>query len=292
MARVSLLAPGSIPVEFEQPQYRHEVNANTWGDWHRTAALIRYLTMRHLATRYRGSALGFLWSFLNPLMMMSVYTFVFQFLSRASVPGVPYPLFLLTGFISWNFFSIGIMNAASSVVEGSYLYNKTYFPRFVLPISSILSNGVNYIAGIVLLLIFNAFAGVKPTWNLLLTPLLFAQLLLMTVAFGLLIASFAPSFRDIFQLLEIIISFWFFLTPIFYVVDMPKEKLAGMMYGIPWLLYQANPMMGTVRLAQSVLLGQPTPWGEVIYAVCFGIVLCTISAFIFNHQQSKFSENV
>jgi ABC-2 type transport system permease protein len=282
----------NVAEEFRVAEYRLEGRANTWGDWRSLVTLVRYLTLRHLATRYRGSALGFIWSFLNPIMMMGVYTFVFSFLFRSTVPGVPYPLFFLTGILAWNFFSIGTMNAASSVIEGSYLYNKAYFPRIVLPISAILSNGVNYLAALVLLLIFNFLGGVKLSVTFLYAPLAMALLLVVTLSIGLLMAVLAPSFRDILQLLEVVLSFWFFMTPVIYPMSLPLGKLEGMHHNIPLLLYQANPMVGTVRFVQSVFLGQPVPLGQVLYTAVFSGALLALAVFLFLREQAKFSERV
>src|SRR5205823_7476539 len=118
------------------PVYQFEGDANVWSDWRKTAMLVKHLTWRHLAARYRGSALGFVWSLLNPMLLMGVYTFVFRFIFRATVPGVPYPVFFLTGILAWNFVNIAAMNAAVSLVDGATLINKIAFPRIVLPLSA------------------------------------------------------------------------------------------------------------------------------------------------------------
>src|SRR5437870_4030606 len=137
------------------PVYESAGAANVWSDWRKTATLVKHLTRRHLAARYRGSALGFVWSLLNPVLLMGVYTFVFHFIFRATVPGVPYPVFFLTGILTWNFVNIAAINAAVSLVDGAALINKIAFPRIALPLSAVFSNAVNYLMTLPLLVIFN-----------------------------------------------------------------------------------------------------------------------------------------
>src|SRR6266446_3494760 len=99
------------------PVYQFEGDANVWSDWRKTVMLVKHLTWRHLAARYRGSALGFVWSLLSPVLLMGVYTFVFTFIFRAAVPGIPYHVFFLTGILAWNCVSIGASNAAVSLLD-------------------------------------------------------------------------------------------------------------------------------------------------------------------------------
>src|SRR5262245_8957251 len=109
--------PATTTADLLPPSYHLEDTTDPWSDWFQVAMLVKHLTRRHLAARYRGSLLGFIWSFLNPLLMMGVYTFVFRFVFRATVPGIPYPAFFLTGILAWNFFSTAVMNATTSVAD-------------------------------------------------------------------------------------------------------------------------------------------------------------------------------
>src|SRR6185295_13760328 len=111
-----------------EPVYRVEGNAN-WNNWKKTAMLIRHLTWRTLAARYRGSALGFLWTLVNPICLMLVYTFVFGHIFKAPpLNGIPFQVSLITGLLAWNFFSMASLHAAVSLVMGSSLVNKSAFP--------------------------------------------------------------------------------------------------------------------------------------------------------------------
>jgi lipopolysaccharide transport system permease protein len=273
------------------PEYRLENGADTWGSWRKTAALVRHLARRHLADRYRGSSLGFLWSFLNPMFMMCIYTFLFFIIGRPSLPGnIPFAAFFLTGYLAWNFFFVASMNAASSVADGGYLIRKSYFPRIVLPLSAVASNAVNYLVSIPLLLIFNAALGVLPGSTILLLPLAIAALLLMALGVGLFIASIAPFFRDILQLMEVVFMAWFFGSPVFYHFSSIVVKLADR----PWLLwlFRCNPMVGVLTSIQSVYLNQPPPWLELGISFAIGACLLTVAGWAYARLSPKFADEV
>jgi homopolymeric O-antigen transport system permease protein len=252
------------------PVYQFEGDANVWSDWHKTVTLVKHLTRRHLAARYRGSALGFVWSLLNPMLLMGVYTFVFTFIFRTSAPGVPYPVFLITGLLAWNFVSIAAMNAAISLVDGAALIKKTAFPRLALPVSAVLSNAMNYLITLPLLIIFNLIFGIVPTLSILLFPCMLILLLLVALGVGLLLAALVPFYRDLQQLIEVLFTIWFFLTPVLYPMSLVAQNLPE------WVLpvYAFNPMVGTMHLVHTVFLGQPLPGTSVVVAV--GGILCLL----------------
>ena len=261
------------------PVYQFEGDANVWSDWRKTVTLVKHLTRRHLAARYRGSALGFVWSLLNPMLLMGVYTFVFTFIFRTSAPGVPYPVFLITGLLAWNFVSIAAMNAAISLVDGAALIKKTAFPHLALPVSAVLSNAINYLITLPLLIIFNLLFGIVPTLSLLLFPCVLLLLLLVALGVGLLLAALMPFYRDLQQLIEVLFTIWFFLTPVLYPMSLVAQNLPA------WLLpvYELNPMVGTMHLVHTVFLGQPLPGTSVVVAV--GGVLCLLGLGLWVFQR-------
>src|SRR5215475_7849202 len=106
------------------PMYRIEGEAS-WNNWHKTAMLVRHLTWRSLAARYRGSALGFVWTLINPIFLMFVYTFIFRYIFQTTAPGGgPFHIYLITGLLAWNFFSTASIHASVSLVSGAALVNK------------------------------------------------------------------------------------------------------------------------------------------------------------------------
>lgn len=268
------------------PAYILEGEADTWGDWRKTAALLKHLTQRHLAARYRGSMLGFIWSFLNPLLLMCVYTFVFRFVFRATVPGIPYPAFFLTGILAWNFVSIAIMNAATSVVDNVSLINKVYFPRIVLPLSAVLSNAVNYLVTLPLVLGFNLAFDIVPGVSFLLLPGALLVLVLVATGMGLLVASLAPFFRDLLQLLDVVFTAWFFATPVLYPMALLEQHLPTPLL----VLYHLNPMVGAIRLVHSVFLATPVPAMAVAMAMGGAVGLLGLGIWSFARLAPHFSD--
>ena len=268
------------------PVYQFEGDANVWSDWRKTATLVKHLTWRHLAARYRGSALGFVWSLLNPMLLMGVYTFVFQFIFRTTVPGVPYPVFFLTGILAWNFVSIASMNAAVSLVDGATLIKKTAFPRLALPVSAVLSNAVNYLMTLPLLITFNMLFGIAPSLSLLLLPCALLLLLLVAIGVGLLLAALMPFFRDLQHLIDVLFTMWFFLTPVLYPMSLVKQNLPEDLLPV----YELNPMVGAVHLVHTVFSGQPLPGTSVAVAVGGGLCLLSLGIWVFQRLARHVAE--
>lgn len=268
------------------PVYQCEGEANIWSDWRKTATLVKHLTRRHLAARYRGSALGFVWSLLNPLLLMGVYTFVFSIIFRTTIPGVPYHVFFLTGILAWNFISIAAMNAAVSLVDGAPLIKKAAFPPIVLPLSAVLSNAINYVVTLPLLILFNLLFGIVPTLSLLLLPCALLLLLLMATGVGMLLAALMPFFRDLQHLIEALFTIWLFLTPVLYPMTLVTQNFPESL--LP--LYKLNPMVGIMRLVHAIFLGQPWPGRSLAVAIAGVLCLLSFSLWVFQHLAIHVSE--
>ena len=262
--------------------YEFDRKDNVWSDWHKTAMLIKHLTWRHLAARYRGSSLGFAWSLLNPLILMGVYTFVFRYIFRATVPGVPFPVFLLTGILAWNFFSSAALNAAVSLVSGASLINKAAFPRITLPVSAVLASAVNYVVTVPILIAFGMLFGVFPTFFLLLLPGALLLILLMAIGVGALLSALMPFFNDLQHLIEVALTIWFFLTPVVYPMSQVPEGL------VPF--YRLNPMVGLIELVHSVFLGQDLPFRSLATAVAGVVVVLGAGLLVFRRVAKHATE--
>jgi ABC-type polysaccharide/polyol phosphate export permease len=278
--------------ELLPPSYERIVAADAWASWRKTFHLIKHLTRRHLADRYRASYFGFFWSLLNPVLMMCVYTFVFQVVFRQSVPGVRYPAFFLTGYLAWHYFCTAAANAGASVADGGYLIKKAYFPRIVLPISALLSNSFNYLVSLPMLVILIVILGVRPGWSILLLPAGVLLLLLMAAGIGLILASIAPFFRDILELTNILFTVWFFATPILYPMSLVEKSLSGKPLSWLWLeIYKLNPMVGTIRLMQYIFLGDSLrvePRDLLLTLLC-GLVLFAVGLWLFRRYSPRFA---
>jgi ABC-type polysaccharide/polyol phosphate export permease len=269
-----------------KPAYRLEGHPDVWHDWRRFASLTYYLTRRSLSARYRGSIWGFVWSIINPLMMMGVYTFVFRYVFRSTIPGLPYAVYFLTGLLIWNCFRTASFNAATSIVDHMPLVKRLYFPRVVLPLSMICSNLVNYLTTIPILLIFNMVLGVIPSSTIIFFPVVLILLLCLTTGVGLLAAGIQSFFRDLLQLLDVLFTIWFFATPILYPISFLHQSLTPQLLN----LYTLNPMVGITLLTYAVFLGQPVSIDAVIISACGSIGLLVLGLRCFSRLSLRFAD--
>ena len=182
-------------------------------------ALIQSLVARELKARYRGSVLGFMWSFVNPLLLLLIYSFVFMVV----MPGArgaalePYPLFLFCGILPWTWFSSSVLEASTVLISGGNLIRKVLFPAEVLPIVTVLAGLVNFGLGLIIVAVFIVILGVQVAWSLLLwLPLIVAVQLMLTLGVALLVSVLTVHFRDLRDLLANLLQLWFFATPIIY----------------------------------------------------------------------------
>jgi ABC-2 type transport system permease protein len=242
--------------KLKDPVYRLEGVNDVWNDFGRISTLIKQLTLRSLSLRYRDSCLGFLWSLLNPVLLMGVYTFIFHFVFQTNPAGVPYPVFFLTGLLAWNCFSAGAMSAAVSLIEGSGLIKRNGFPRITLPLSAVLSSGVNYVMSFPVLLIFGFALGVSPGLSLFLYPVALILLLALASGTGLLLATLIPRFRDLQHLAEVVFVNWFLLTPVLY----PMAEIEARLSDRTMVLYSMNPMVGVMQLVHAAFSAAPSTW--------------------------------
>ena len=174
--------------------------------------LIGALVVRHLSIRYRGSLLGFLWSLLNPLILMLVYTLVFSYYMRFDQKN--YSVFLFTGLLPWLWLSSALSEGTTSIVSSGHLITKSMFPPNILPFVSVVTNMIHYLLALPLLLIFMLFSRMPFHWTLLLVP--FVILIQFTLSYGiaLVLSSLNVKFRDIQHLVGNALTFLFFLCPI------------------------------------------------------------------------------
>ena len=173
---------------------------------------------RDLKARYRGSVLGFFWSFVNPLLLLLVYWFVFTWVIPNRIEGLqPYAVFMFCGILPWNWFATSLTDAAGSLIAGGNLIKKVLFPAEVLPIVNVLANMAHFFLGLPILILSLMVSGHYPDpLDLVWFPIAVLVQLIFTSALALILAALAVHFRDIRDLLANILMLWFFATPIIY----------------------------------------------------------------------------
>ena len=269
--------------------------------WHNLAQLARYrgliqsLVARELKARYRGSVLGFFWSFVNPLLLLLVYTFVFTYILPAKfmnadgkTPMEHYALFLFCGLLPWTWFSSALLEASGSLISGGNLIKKVLFPAEVLPIVSVLANMVHFFLGLVILLIFLAvYRHVPDLSGLVWFPVAVVIQLVFTLALALFLAALTVHFRDIRDLLANLLTFWFFATPIVYPYFLDSVQ------GVRWL-FNYNPFFHLAASYQEILFFAG-PVGHAKWLLALGgisLVLFVLAYWTFDRLRDSFAEAV
>jgi ABC-type polysaccharide/polyol phosphate export permease len=251
--------------------------------------LIQTLVARDLKARYRGSALGFFWSFINPLLLLLVYTFVFATVMprAADDPIQPYALFMFCGILPWTWFSSSILEASNVLISGGNLIKKVLFPAEVLPIVTVLANMVHFFLGLPILVIFLIYyqRPLDPIELLWFPVIVFVQLLL-TLGLSLLVAALTVHFRDLKDILGNLMTFWFFATPIIYPMSQAPAEYR-------WLL-NLNPMTHLAISYQEVLfyVGPHGHWKWLMALLAGSIGMFLVGYFVFDRLRDSFAEEV
>ncbi len=251
---------------------------NVYADLIRYRELFGNLFRRDLQAKYRGSALGVLWTIVNPIMLMGVYLLVFGVVwkTRFSTGG-HYPLFLLSGLAVWTFFAAALQSATRSMLDNAPLIRKIRFPRQLVPLSVVGAHLVSFAAMVVILLVVNAIALPRArATELLAVPLLVLAVGLVS-GLALATASLNVVFRDVEFIVAALLVPWFFLTPIIY----PLSSIAAHHHVVA-VIHWANPLSPAVQAVRAPLfLGQMPFWGDVLYLAVACVVALALGAVVF-----------
>ena len=255
----------------------------------RYRALISSLVARELKARYRGSVLGFFWSFVNPLLLLVIYTVVFTVV----LPGVhppelePYAVFMFCGILPWTWFSSSLLESSNVLVAGGNLIKKVLFPAEVLPIVTVLAGLVHFCLGLPILAAFLIYyrVPVTPT-DLLWLPLIVAIQLVLTVGLALLVSALTVHFRDVRDLLANLLTLWFFATPIIYPMTQAPERVRR--------LLNLNPFTHLVIAYQEVLFKSgPFMQSKRLLAVgAASLIVLLFGYFVFDRLRDTLAEEV
>ncbi len=267
--------------------------------FHNLAQLFRYrgliqsLVARDLKARYRGSVLGFFWSFINPLMLLLVYSFVFEFVLPNRSPERPYALFLFCGLLPWTWFSSSVLEASSVLISGGNLIKKVLFPAEVLPIVTVLSNMVHFLLGLPILIAFLVYYR-RPVefpevfWF----PVVLLTQLVLTIGMALIVSALTVHFRDLRDILGNLMTFWFFATPIIY-------PMTGVAKGtLQRTLLNLNPFTHLAISYQEILFYPGNPpgpfghWRGLLTLLAASVVLFLAGYFLFDRLRDSFAEEV
>lgn len=256
--------------------------------------LVRNLVARDLKVRYKSSLLGVAWSWLNPLLMMAVYTVLFTvMLHNDSIHH--YPVFLLCGLLPWQFFNDSVIQATSSIVDNAHLIKKVYFPAEVLLLSTILANLINFLIALPLFFGLALLLGARLTWYVLLLPLTLLIQLMFTTGLTLILATLNVFYRDTRIILGVVMLAWFFLTPVFYPINtVPQEAvLLGISFDAQLWLRRLNPMASVIASYRDLLYwGAPTGLDFLLRTAATALLFLVVGYLVFTRYRSRFGEEV
>ena len=251
--------------------------------------LLQDFAWRELRARYKGSALGFGWNFAIPLLQLAVFWILFGVLfgvrPRTATGEQNYAVFLFVGLLPWTFFSNSLSAGASSILANGAIVKKVRLPVQLLPAASVLSSLANFLLSLVVLFAVLALAGPRHPEGVLVLPLLIALQIVMNLGFAYLLAAANVFFRDVQHILGILLTAWYFLTPVLFSIDIvanrPTERE---------LLY-TNPMTAVIVSYQRALLdGLPPEWDRLAYSAVFALVIFGLGFWYFRRSSPDFEE--
>lgn len=245
--------------------------------------LLKTNIKKDVGGKYKHSFLGVLWSFINPLLQIAVYALVFQVILKSNIEN--YAVYLCCGLIPWQYFSNVVIRGAAVMVDNGNIIKKVYFPREILPISLVTSEGVNFLISTIIILGFVVFGGIGLSWNVLWYFLILAIQFIVSIGISLIVSSLTVYFRDLLHLLGVFMQLLFYATPIVYAMDAVPA-------GFRWLL-RLNPMSYLIEGYRAIFYSKTMPnFKGLLVALAMGIILCAIGYFIFKKLERRFAEEL
>ena len=234
--------------------------------------------------KYKASFLGVLWSFINPLLQVLVYAIVFPYIMRVKTDH--YLVFLICGIIPWTWFTTSLIGGTTCITGNSNLIKKVYFPREILPISTVTSGIVNFTISCIIILLFAIFDGMGVSWHIVYLPIIMILQYIFTLAIVLLTAAFNVYVKDVEYMVAFIINLLFYATPILYSADMFKGSQFA------WI-FKLNPMAYLVESYRNIFYAHEIPGIKSMIILFFGgLVLLAISYTVFKKLEKRFAEEI
>jgi lipopolysaccharide transport system permease protein len=222
------------------------------------------------------------WAVIQPFAGMIVFTLVFSKMAKLPTGGIPAPLFYYAGLLAWTFFSQTVNGASQSLIEGSRLITKVYFPRIMIPASAVGYTLLNMLISAALLLILMPYYGIIPSSTILLLPVLILLLIMTSLGIGVLIAALNVKYRDFRYVVPFMLQIWMFATPVVYPASMIPEKWRA--------LASLNPMSGMVNGFRASLLGTTPDWNVIGIGAAVGIGLFIFGIAYFRHTEDEMAD--
>ncbi len=255
-----------------------------WKDLWNYRELFYFLAWRDILVRYKQTAIGIAWAILRPLLTMVVLTIVFGKLAKFPSEGVPYPILVFTAMLPWQFFANALTESSNSLIGNANLISKVYFPRLIIPTSSVLVSFVDFLLSGFILLGLMAWYDFWPTWRIIVLPLLILVSFAVTMGAGLWISALNVKYRDFRYIVPFIVQFGLYISPVGFSSSVVPEK---------WrLLYSLNPMVGVIDGFRWAILGKDIMFYFPGFMLSFSLValLFTGGLWYFRKTERTFAD--
>ncbi len=253
--------------------------------------LIELFVKRNIVVQYKQTILGPLWYLIQPILTVIMNMVVFGGIAKMSTDGIPQALFYMAGNVCWFYFSDCLNQTSSTFTANQGMFGKVYFPRLVVPISTVISNLLRFSIQLSLFVAFYLYfffsgSDICPNWAIVLVPIFVVMLAGLGLGFGILVSSMTTKYRDLTILFTFIVQLWMYATPIVYPISMVPE-------GTLRTLIMANPMTSIIEAFKYATLGQGYfSWFALGYSFTFMTVLLVIGVVVFNKVQRSFMDTV
>lgn len=254
-------------------------------DWRELWAyreLLWVLTTRDIKVRYKQTVLGAAWAIIRPFLTMVIFSVVFGTLAQMPSDGYPYPVFVYAALLPWTFFSAAISSSGQSLVGSAQLVSKVYFPRLIIPLSSVGAGLVDLLISTAILLLMMLWYGVGLSLNLLAAPLLLLFVIFAALGVGTLLSALTVAYRDFTHLTPFLVQIWMYITPVIFPVSLVPEKWQ-------WLLY-LNPMTGLVEGFRAAFLGKPFDVAGLGLSFAIAVLIFIAGVAYFEKVERRFAD--
>lgn len=260
------------------------VPLNLWAIWE-YRELLYFLTWRDIKVRYKQTVLGVAWAIIQPFLIMVVFSVFFGRLAKVPSDGLPYPIFTFCALIPWQLFAHALTESSNSLVANEKLITKVYFPRLVIPLSTVLAGLVDFVFAFIVLLGMMIYYGVVPTMAVWILPFFILLAVATALAVGLWLSALNVEYRDVRYTIPFITQFWLFLSPVAYPSSLVPES---------WrILYGLNPMAGVVEGFRWALLGKTEgPGPMLVLSVAMVVLLLVGGLYYFQRMERTFADVV
>lgn len=255
-------------------------------DWREMVAyrdLFRFLIWREIKVRYAQSAIGIGWAVIQPLFSMAIFTVIFGKFAEMSSDGVPYAPFTLAALVPWTYFSNALVDGANSLVSNADMLRKVYFPRLLMPLSSVVAKLVDFGIALIMLAGVMSFFGIVPGWNVLALPLLVAIMMIAAAGMSIWLTTLAVQYRDVKHAMNFIVQLLMYASPVVYPASIVPSQYQ-------WL-YAINPMVGVIEGFRAALLTtRPTPWDLIAIGALSALGIAVTGIFCFRRRERLFAD--